>query len=52
MIKPEVKVVGTGKTVATFGLVIKSPQEDKEAKQKAEDAEYGAKVKKRIILLV
>lgn len=30
MIKPEVKVVGTGKTVATFGLVIKSPQEDKE----------------------
>ena len=30
MIKPEVKIVGSGKTVATFGLVIKSPQEDKE----------------------
>ena len=30
MIKPEVKVVGSGKTVATFGLVVKSPQEDKD----------------------
>lgn len=30
MIKPEVKTVGTGKTVATFGLVVKTAQEDKE----------------------
>ena len=29
-----------------------APQEDKEAKQKAEDAEYGAKVKKRIKKLI
>jgi len=30
MIKPEVKTVGTGKTVATFGLVVKTAQEDKD----------------------
>jgi len=30
MIKPEVKTVGTGKLVATFGLVVKTAQEDKD----------------------